>query len=183
MATERLFVALTLPPSVREALAALATPLPGVAWTDPAQLHITLRFLGDVPEGEIEPLCARLRTIRVEPFILPVEGLGAFPPSRPPRALWAGVGRGHPRLFQLRQRLDDTLIAAGLQFDLRTFHPHATLARCEESAASAIARWQREHADFTAPPFRVESFELYASELRPEGAVYTLRERFPLPSA
>lgn len=182
MATERLFIALTLPPPVRDALAGLATPLEGVTWTPPEQLHITMRFLGDVPEAEIEPLCELLRTVRVEPFILPVEGLGTFPNGRPPRVLWAGVGHGHPRLFQLRQRIDDTLIAAGLQLDLRTFHAHATLARCQETVTATFnfARWLKAHADFVAPPFRVESFDLYASELRPDGAVYTLRERFPL---
>jgi RNA 2',3'-cyclic 3'-phosphodiesterase len=121
--TERLFIALTLPDAVRDVLAALAHPLPGVSWTRPEQLHVTLRFLGDVPESKIEPMIARLVTVEVVPFILPVEGVGTFPPNRPPRVLWIGVGSGHPRLFQLRQRLDDALLASGLQLDVRTFHP------------------------------------------------------------
>jgi RNA 2',3'-cyclic 3'-phosphodiesterase len=177
---ERLFVALTLPPPVRDTLAALAQPLPGVTWTRPEQLHITLRFLGDVPVAQHEPMLERLATVRVEPFILPVEDLGTFPPNRPPRVLWAGVGRGHPRLFQLRQRLDDALLASGLALDVRTFHPHATLARCGEEAAAAVAQWLRAHREFAAPPFRVESFDLYASELRPSGAVHTLKRHFSL---
>ena len=178
--SERLFIALTLPPPVRESLIALAEPLPGVVWTRREQLHLTLRFLGDVPTAQIEPMIERLATVRVEPFILPVEGLGTFPPNRAPRILWIGVGSGHPRLFQLRQRVDDTLLATGLPLDVRTFHPHATLARCTEIAAKPLARWLAAHRDFVAPPFRVEAFELYASELRPDGAVHTLRHRFPL---
>ena len=180
MSTERLFIALTLPPAVREALAALAEPLPGVKWTPPDQLHLTLRFLGDVATEAIEPVIERLAGVRVAPFILPVEGLGTFPPNRPPRILWIGVGSGHPRLFQLRQRVDDTLIACGLPLDVRTFHPHATLARMTENAAPALAHWLHVHREYAAPPFQVEAFDLYASELQPAGAVHTLRHRFPL---
>lgn len=180
--TERLFLALTLPPAVRDVLAAKAQPLPGVHWTPPEQLHVTLRFLGDVPEEQIEPMIARLAKVRVEPFILPIEGTGIFPLNRPPRVLWIGVGSGHPRLFQLRQRLDDALIASGLQLDVRTFHPHITLARCTEDVAATLAQWQQARKSLVAPPFRVEAFDLYASDLQPTGAVHTLRRSFPLAS-
>jgi RNA 2',3'-cyclic 3'-phosphodiesterase len=180
MLTERLFIALTLPPAVRESLASLAQPLPGVSWTRTDQLHVTLRFLGDVPVEQIDPMVARLATVRVAPFVLPVEGIGTFPPNRPPRVVWIGVGSGHPRLFQLRQRVDDALLASGLQLDVRTFHPHVTLARVTENASAALTHWIHAQRDATAPPFRVEAFELYASELRPSGAVHTIKQRFPL---
>jgi RNA 2',3'-cyclic 3'-phosphodiesterase len=180
MDAERLFVALTLPEPVRDILAALAQPLPGVAWTRPEQLHVTLRFLGDVPSDQIEPMMARLAKVQVAPFLLPIEGVGTFPPNRPPRVLWIGVGSGHPRLFQLRQRLDDALLASGLTLDVRTFHPHITLARTTENAAPAVTHWLHTHREMTAPLFRVESFDLYSSELRPSGAVHTLKQRFPL---
>lgn len=178
----RLFIALTLPGPVRAALAALAQPLPGVNWTRPEQLHVTLRFLGDVPGERIEPMMTRLATVQVEPFILPIEDVGTFPPNRPPRVLWIGVGAGHPRLFQLRQRIDDAVLASGLPLDVRTFHPHVTLARCTENSAAAIGHWLHAHRGTTAPPFRVEAFDLYASELQPAGAVHTLKQRFPLSS-
>lgn len=175
----RLFLALTVPPPVRAALATLCEPLPGVAWTRPDQLHVTLRFLGPVAEAQQESLRERLAALRVEPFILPVEGLGTFPPNRPPRVAWIGVGAGHPRLFQLRQRCDDALLAAGLALDCRHFHPHITLARCRESAAG-LAPWLQRHRDFSAPPFRAVALDLYASRLRPDGAEHTLVQSFPL---
>jgi 2'-5' RNA ligase len=178
-ATERLFVALPLPEPVRATLAALATPLPGVAWTRPAQLHLTLRFLGDVPVDKLPVITERLAAIRVAAFVLPLEDLGTFPPNRPPRVAWLGIGSGHPRLFQLRQRLDDALLAAGLTLDLRTFHPHVTLARCP-AHAPGLAAWLHTHRDFAAPSFRVEAFDLCASELRPDGAIHTRKQRFPL---
>jgi 2'-5' RNA ligase len=177
--TERLFLALPLPEPIRASLAGLAQPLPGVSWTRPAQLHVTLRFLGDVPVAQIDPLVARLSTVSVASFVLPLEGLGTFPPKSPPRVAWLGVGSGHPRLFQLRQRIDDALLASGMTLDLRHFHPHVTLARCTEQA-TALPSWLHTHRDFAAPPFRVEAFDLYASELRPTGAVHTLKQRFPL---
>jgi 2'-5' RNA ligase len=180
MDTERLFIALSLPDAVREVLAGLAQPLPGVNWTRPEQLHVTLRFLGDVTAAQRDALTDRLSGVQVAPFILPLEGIGAFPPNRPPRVVWIGVGSGHPRLFQLRQRIDDALLASGLPLDVRTFHPHVTLARCVETAAPAIAHWMHAQRETTAPPFRVEAFDLFASELRPAGAVHTLLRRFPL---
>lgn len=180
MDTERLFLAISLPPAVRDTLASWAEPLPGVTWTRGEQLHLTLRFLGDVPTDKIDPLATRLAQVKVAPFVLPIEGVGTFPPNRPPRVVWIGVGSGHPRLFQLRQRLDDALLAAGLQVDLRVFQPHVTLARSTDGAAAAVSHWLHTHRDVTAPPFRVEAFDLYASELQPTGAVHTLKQRFPL---
>src|SRR4051794_40453033 len=98
--TKRLFLALALPAPVRKELAALATSLSGVTWTHPDQLHLTLRFLGDVAEEKMERVIEHLASVRVEPFILPIEGVGAFPLKSPPRTLWVGVGRGHPHLHQ-----------------------------------------------------------------------------------
>ena len=183
MSTQRLFIALTLPEAVRRVLASTASPIPGVTWTRPEQLHVTLRFLGDVSAEQQQTVLTRLAPVRVEPFILPVEGLGVFPPpNRPPSVLWIGVGSGHPRLFQLRQRLDDALIAAGLQLDVRLFHPHVTLGRATEDAAKSVAHWMHVHREFSAPPFRVESFDLYSSVLHPSGASHTLVRSFPLTS-
>jgi 2'-5' RNA ligase len=177
---ERCFIALTPPAAVRAAVAELITPLPGVCWTRSQQLHVTLRFLGEVAAETIDRVSERLAAIRVEPFILPAEGVGSFPPDAPPRVIWVGVGKGHPRLYQLRQRLDDSLLAAGLDLELRAFHPHLTVARCQGTPAGAIRRWLREKADFEAAPFRVESFDLYASRPIPSGTEYTLLRRFSL---
>lgn len=181
MMTERLFVAISLPPAVRTALTAVMTPVPGVTWSQPEQVHLTLRFLGAaVPTTLMNDLVKRFADVRVMAFILPVEGVGAFPSVGAPRVIWTGVGHAHPRLFQLRQRIDDAALGAGLKFDVRTFLPHATLGRCSEHSGPAVTRWLQKQREFVAPPFRVESFELYASELRPSGAVHTLRDRFEL---
>jgi len=176
---ERLFLALPLPAAARAALARLAEPINGVVWGPPGQLHLTLRFLGDVDAATRTTIEERLAAVRVEPFLLPLTGTGAFPPQGTPRTVWVGTGAGHPRLFQLRQRLDDALLAAGLALDVRTFIPHVTLARCRPEAAGIVA-WLRRHRDLEGPPVRVDCFELCASELLPAGAVHTVKRRFPL---
>lgn len=181
MTPRRLFVALALPAAVRTSLQRLAQPLEGVTWAPPNQLHLTLRFIGDATDGQIEALTQKLSAVRVEPFLLPIEGIGSFPPDSPPRVIWVGVGRGHPRLHQLRQRVDDALLAGGLLgLDVHRFHPHITLGRCREDAPETVRRWIRSHREFGGPPFRVEGFELRESRLEPAGAVHATLHRFAL---
>lgn len=175
LGTSRLFVAIDPPDEVRAALDLLLENLRGVSWTPPGQYHLTLRFIGETPAERFEAIHHALEPIRVEPFILPVVGVGAFPHDRPPRVLWAGLGGGHPRLHQLRQRVDDALLHAGLaDLDVRTFHPHITLGRCGPGTSpGAVAAFLKQHRDFAAPDFRVGSFTLYRSDLAPAGAVHT----------
>lgn len=177
---ERLFLSLPLPEPVRALVAALQERRFDLRWAPVDQLHLTLRFLGDIDADALAELTEHLSHVRVEPFLLPVEGVGVFPTKGPPRVLWVGVGSGHPRLHQLRQRVDDALLAAGLDIDLRTFHPHITLARCRDGDERDATRWLRQHAEFAGPVFQVDAFDLFSSELRSDGAVHHLRQRFPL---
>jgi RNA 2',3'-cyclic 3'-phosphodiesterase len=184
VSTARLFIALDPPPGVREPLCALYEPVRGIAWTRPEQLHLTLRFLGDVEVALGDALAAALARVAVEEFVLPVSGLGSFPPRGPARVLWVGVGRGHTRLYQLRQQIDDALLGCGLALDVRHFQPHVTLGRVKDGApAGGVAEFLRRHRAFEAPPFRATAFVLYASELRPAGAVHTPRRVYPLQAA
>jgi 2'-5' RNA ligase len=182
MDTARLFVALTPPAPVRNELAALAQDIAGLRWTPADNLHLTLRFLGDTSAEKQEQMEAALARVRVEPFVLPVGGLGVFPPRGPAKVLWAGVGSGHTRLFQLRKQVDEALLSVDLTIDVRTFAPHFTLARIGEMAEpKQLAKFLERHRAFEAPPFRVESFELYASELRASlPPAYRVVRRFAL---
>jgi len=183
----RYFIAVALPPVHREMLARWGAEdaHAGWAWVPAHQLHLTLRFIGEVEDDAAmerlgDDLAARVAGV-VTPFILPVEGMGVFPTRSAPKVVWVGVGRGHPRLFQLRQRMDDLLLASGLPVDLRTFHPHVTVARLRaEAAPTTVRHFLQHHRDFVAPPFRVTRIGLYASELRPTGAVHTLARDFTL---
>lgn len=168
MSAQRLFVALTPPRPVREELAALEDDLEGVRWTPAANLHLTLRFLGDTTEEQQAEMETALARVRVEPFVLPVGGLGVFPPRGPAKVLWAGVGSGHTRLYQLRKQVDEALLSVDMTIDVRNFSPHFTVARLSETVEPKhLGKYLHHHRDFEAPPFRVASFELYASDLQP----------------
>ncbi len=182
MASARLFVALMPPAAVRAELAAQAVPLPGVRWTPEENLHLTLRFIGDTEPHKQTRMEQALARVRVEPFILPVGDLGVFPSRGLAKVLWAGIGRGHPRLHQLRQQVDEALLSVDPVLDVRNFHPHFTLGRPgDEHEAKALARFLERHAQFEAPPFRVSEFCLMASDLPPgRPPVYQIVRRFPL---
>ena len=173
MSTKRLFVSLELPPAVTEQLAELDPHLRGVRWLAPEQMHLTLSFLGDVSHDIQETLEKNLEAVAWKAFFLPISGLGTFPGKGRPNILWVGVGTGHPHLFQLHKRVQEAAIQAGLEPDLRSFHPHITLARCRDVSAESIRPFLRAHARFDAGMIHIESFCLNSSELTPAGSVYT----------
>jgi 2'-5' RNA ligase len=169
---KRLFVSLEPPESVRQSLAELDPHLRGVRWLEPRQMHLTLSFLGSVSAETQETLMEKLRAISWKPFFLPLIGLGTFPSKGWPKIVWIGVGTGHPHLFQLHKRVQEAVLAAGLEPDLRSFHPHVTLARCRDVSPETIRPFLKSHADFDAGLIHVESFQLSSSELTPGGSIY-----------
>ncbi len=172
MQGQRLFVSLELPASVADALVRLNPGRPGVRWVSAAQLHLTLAFLGQVAPETEEKLKMQLRAIRFTRFFLPLHGLGAFPAKGRAKIVWLGVGQGHPHLFQLHKRVTDAALAAGIEPDLRPWHPHLTLARCEEVVPQTLAPFLRAHAEFDAGLVPIDSFQLKSSRLTPAGSIY-----------
>jgi 2'-5' RNA ligase len=170
---KRLFVSLELPPAVTEHLAELDPHLRGVRWLAPEQMHLTISFLGNVPGDVEESLRKNLEAIAWKAFFLPISGPGTFPGKGRPNILWVGVGTGHPHLFQLHKRVQEAAIHAALEPELRSFHPHITLARCRDVSAESVRPFLRTHAAFDAGMIHVESFCLNSSQLTPSGSVYT----------
>ena len=173
MSRKRLFVSIELPDSARQHLAELDPQLRGVRWLEPSQMHLTLSFLGEVSGETQETLMEKLRAISWKSFFLPLVGLGTFPGKGWPKIVWIGVGTGHPHLFQLHKRVREAVLAAGLEPDLRSFHPHVTLARCREVSPETIRPFLKAHAELDAGMIHVESFCLNSSTLTPAGSVYT----------
>jgi RNA 2',3'-cyclic 3'-phosphodiesterase len=170
---KRLFVSLELPALTAETLVRLNPHLPGLRWSVAEQIHLTLTFLGNVALDEEEKLRARLLAIQFTSFFLPLSGLGTLPARGQPKIIWIGVGRGHPHLFQLHKRVIDAALGAGIAPDLRPWHPHFTLARCQDVAAQSIRAFLRESERFDAGLVRIDSFQLKSSRLTPAGSVYT----------
>jgi 2'-5' RNA ligase len=170
---KRLFVSLDLPDAVAELLVRLNPGVPGVRWLAADQVHLTLAFLGNVAAEAEEKLCTNLHAIRFTSFFLPLHGVGSFPARGRPKIIWIGVGRGHPHLFQLHKRVTDAAVAVGIEADLRPWHPHITLARCENVSAELIRPFLRAEGDFDAGLVPIDSFQLKSSLLTPTGSIYT----------
>ena len=173
MNAKRLFVSIEVPTSVTESLADLDPRIRGVRWLEPRQMHLTLAFLGNIAPEIQETLSEKLRAIPWKPFFLPLIGLSTFPTKGWPKIIWIGVGTAHPHLFQLHKRVQEALLATGLEPDLRSFHPHVTLGRCRDVSPQTIRPFLKSHADFDAGLIHVESFVLNSSQLTPAGSVYT----------
>jgi len=171
--SKRLFVAIDLPEATRQLLEDLDPHIRGVRWTDAAQMHLTLGFYGDV-QGDIElALRERLSVIEFGAFFLPVIGVGMFSAKGAPKIIWIGVGNAHPHLFQIHKRVQEAALAAGLEPELRPWHPHVTIARCRDVSAQSLRKFLHTNSDFDAGMIHVESFHLYSSKLTPAGPIHT----------
>jgi len=173
MTGKRLFVAIELPESSKRLLIDLDPHIHGVRWLDAEQMHLTLGFFADVPEDVDLKLREKLSAIVFGAFFLPIIGVGTFPPKGPPKIIWIGVGRGHPHLFQLHKRVQEAALGAGLEPELRPFHPHVTLARCQRISPQSVRKFLKANVDLDAGMIRVDSFHLYSSKLTPAGPIHT----------
>ncbi|HEY5894337.1 MAG TPA: RNA 2',3'-cyclic phosphodiesterase [Chthoniobacterales bacterium] len=176
---KRLFIGLELPAACRQALARMDPHMKGLRWLPPEQMHLTMSFLGNVDATGEERLRQALLDVHVPPFFLPICGLGAFGGERP-TVVWAGVGKGHPHLFALHHHLQDAVLHAGLEPDLKPFHPHITIGRGRGVSRAALKPFLREYGDAEFGLWKVTGFTLFSSVLASEGAMHSveLRQEF-----
>ena len=177
---KRLFIGLELPPESKAVLRELDPHLPGLRWLPPEQIHLTLSFLDDVKPSTQEVLAEALGTVRVPPFFLPLKGMGSFNARGGPSVVWIGVGKGHPHLFALHKRIQDAVLRAGLEPDLRPFHPHVTVGRAKGISKETLLPFLRKHRESEIDLFQVNEFLLFSSVLTPEGAVHQVELRVRL---
>jgi 2'-5' RNA ligase len=147
-----------------------------IAWVAPGNLHLTLKFLGAVPEEQIEAVAGALgqASLEASPFEARIRGLGAFPSARRPRVVWAGVAEGAADMIELARRVDLALAALGFPRDERPFSPHVTLGRVREAGRNpALTAALGSAATREFGQMRVPSASLMRSELSPRGARYT----------
>lgn len=168
----RLFVAIDIPQSVRTNLSLLQCGVPGARWVVPANFHLTLRFIGDVPQPAIGDLAVKLSQIKAPGFRIVLEGVGSFGTGRTKSVLWVGVQRSDALRF-VRDKVDRAVVSAGLGPDGRKFSPHVTLAYARQAPTSRQARWLTDHALFRSQPIEVSRFSMMESQLGGESAVYT----------
>ncbi|WP_315759948.1 RNA 2',3'-cyclic phosphodiesterase [Sphingomonas sp. Y38-1Y] len=174
----RLFVGLRPPPAIREQLLAAMGGVPGARWQTDEQLHITLRFIGEVDRRMAEDAALALASVHAPVPTLRIEGVGQFDHRGRTNALWAAV-RPYDPLAALHRKVDQALVRAGLEPERRAYLPHITVARMGGSAGPAD-RWLADHAGLTSEPFTLSHFMLFESHLGQGGASYEAVERYPL---
>lgn len=175
----RLFIAIDPPEDVRDQLKQICYGLPSARWFDEDQLHITLRFLGEVDGGVFADIRQALAEVSAAPFKVTIKGVGYFPPRQDPKHLWAGIEK-NDQLNHLRNKIESTLVRAGLPAEGRKFVGHITLARLKDTPASKVAPFLQEFSLFRLPPFPVTQFCLYSSYLSSERALHQVEATFPL---
>ena len=179
----RLFVAIPLPEAVRVRLSALQSGLQGARWIKPENIHLTLRFIGEVRNDLASDIDMALSKISGPPFELALEGVNSFSRGKQPHALWVGVAKSDP-LIHLQAKIESILVRAGLEAEARNFSPHITVARLKKMRPNRIEVWAAEHGAFHTAPFAVDRFVLFSSFLKSDGAVYIEEAGYPLePSA
>ncbi|MGI9490624.1 MAG: RNA 2',3'-cyclic phosphodiesterase [Geminicoccaceae bacterium] len=176
----RLFVALALPDDIKETLGSLMRGLGDVSWMTDDQLHLTLRFIGDLDNGQANEVADALSLVPGLPFDLRLKGIGHFPPRGEPRVIWTGVER-QPELTALKRRIDRALQQAGLERDPKKYAPHVTLARLRRPPTEAgLATYLMRHSLYQSSSFPVSGFKLFSSWLDGHGADYQVEASYDL---
>ena len=180
----RSFLAVELPKpilkKVEEVQADLKSSPIDVKWVHSEQIHLTLKFFGNIEESKIEPIIKSVEGLSqtTSPFPLAVQGMGVFPHLKNPRVIWIGLIDTKEILIPFQKGLEEQFEKIGFQAENRSFHPHLTLGRMKsgrgkEELASRIEKYR----EVELGEFQVEEVVLYKSDLRPTGSIYTaLRE-------
>jgi 2'-5' RNA ligase len=183
----RAFIAITPPASLQQSVAEVQSTLQRFSfplrWVKPAQVHLTLKFLGNIVPELIDPVTQAMQRalVPLEAFSLSIQGVGCFPNLARPRVLWMGIEALHDRLGQLHQRLDTELATLGFAPEDRPFRPHLTLARGQPRVASRhLAAVLQPYRDWHFGDMLVEQVTLFQSQLHRDGAVYTMLRSVPL---
>ena len=189
----RSFIAIDCPGSVKESLCQVQQELREVlegwklSWTRPEGIHLTLKFLGEVEEERL-PLIAEALERAVAgtpPLQVRVRGVGVFPHLRSPRVVWVGMQTASEGLIHLQRRIEEVLVPLGFTTESRPFHPHLTLGRFKpqgkprggQGAGPVLERWIAQNEGRECGEFRAAEVLLMKSDLRPQGAAYTVLDR------
>jgi 2'-5' RNA ligase len=175
----RLFVALTLPDGIVARLNLMCSGIPGARWVEPANMHITLRFIGEVDDPTAEEINYNLSHIEAPAFDLELQGLNTFGQGYKAHTLWVGVPPT-PELAHLQKKVDSAVLRAGVPQEERKFTPHVTLARMTKPEIGRLQSFIEGNNLFKAGPFAVEQFTLFESQIGKGGPVYTALEDYAL---
>jgi 2'-5' RNA ligase len=179
----RVFIAIDVPHEIRQRLGAMQDRLrhasSSARWVEADSIHITLKFVGEVPAKRREEIDNAMTGLTWKPLSISVRGLGFFPGRRSPRILWAGVEC--PTMQGLASEVESRLVNAGFDSENRAFRAHLTLARTKESRLeSTLVKTAQPFLETEFGAFHADRVHLYQSTLQPGGSVYTKLKEYPL---
>lgn len=174
----RLFTAIEIPESLRTRLSFLQGGVPGARWSPAENLHLTLRFIGEVDEATANDIDDVLTGIHAPPFELTLRSAGEFG-GRDPHALWIGVAPNEA-LMRLAAKIESALQRMGLAAETRKYAPHVSLARLRDAPIAKVREFLVTHAAFDSGPFAVQSFSLFSSYPSSNGSLYRVERSYPL---
>lgn len=184
---KRLFLSIDLPDSLADDVAAVQERLrdaEGLRFTDPEQVHVTLKFLGDTDESRLpaveDAVEAAVEDAGVGPFEAEIGGLGVFPSLDYVSVVWAGMRRGGDETARLHEAIERETTALGFDAEDHEFTPHATLARMDHAGGKELVQRLVRERDPTVGRATVDEVRLTESELGPDGPTYSTIERFSL---
>ena len=178
----RLFIAVPMPEDARQRLGLLTSGVPAARWVKPENMHLTLRFLGEVSDADAAHLDDALSRIHEPAFEMSLDGLGTFGSSRRLRALWVGVQAG-TGLYHLQEKIERAVQMQGFPPEARKFSAHVTIARFKTKPGNKLGTFLEAHGGFSVPSFMVDHFTLYRSYTGNEAPHYETLRRYPLASA
>jgi len=179
----RVFIAIDLPNEVRDTLREVQHELRpltnSVRWVAPESIHITLKFVGEIPEKRIAEIDTALTGLTWKRFNVTVRGVGFFPGTRSPRVFWAGLAA--PTMKELAEEIDIRMERLGFDKEKRAFRPHITLARARDTRIdSSLVLGAADYEEHDFGSFTVGSVFLFKSTLKPTGAVYEKLKEYVL---
>ncbi|WP_148862179.1 RNA 2',3'-cyclic phosphodiesterase [Marinobacter fonticola] len=187
----RLFVGLELPSDTKQQLITLRTELTDAKWQTEEQLHLTLCFIGNVDDEQLDAIYEELYRVTLAPFRLAVNEVGLFGSPLHPQNLWAGVAPESP-VKALHEAIHERMAPLGVSPPEKPFRPHVTLARFRrrrsrqplirpdrKTEMPVIEHFLERHKQLALPDFHVGHFSLFSSTQRPEGSHYQVIGRFP----
>ncbi len=175
----RLFVGLAVPEDIAKSLAKLANGMPGARWVDPENMHITLRFIGEVSQADADDINQELSRTLAKPVTYNITGMDTFGQGRKAHALYAGVTLS-PEMELLQTRVEGAVVRAGQPRETRKFKPHVTLARLKSAPELGLLSFIQTNNLFRAGSILADYFVLYESRMGNGGSVYLPLAEYPL---
>lgn len=182
----RTFIAIELPERIKKKIEQLQTPLKKtnafVSWVKPENIHITLKFLGEVPEEKINEVSSSSGKALegAKKFTMSLKGMGAFPDSRRPRVIWIGAGSGEKELSSMASKIEEEMEKIGFPKEDRKFSAHFTIGRVKSPKNIEKLMELVKSSDFSTEDIEVNEVVVMRSQLHPAGAIYTPLRKIPL---